>query len=244
MSDFGEELTLSIKEPLLQHRELVRAKEIKKPQEIPKPKLDLWLSFARELCNTQGYMCLAFTELGKMTREQLGFSEELPPRVIFYRTEMESGGELVINPKSETSFENNQIIPIFENCGSIENKKLMYIFKRPGTRSLRGYFFDGNKTEKKVLLLDGPYVQYTDLSLHETDHVDGNTALKHPESLCDIRSTADWQLIMQWYSKFSEAEIREMIEEASPDGLLVYDKQNKIFCLVNAAGQFIRQYTP
>lgn len=241
MSYSKETLHKLSSEPLLQHGQLVAAEEIKKPFAIPTGTLATWLSFTQEACNTQGFLCLAFTELASHIREALGFSKDLLPRVIYYRTEMSEKGILVINPKISTNLngKENPDIPIFEACGSIDNGRLWYFINRPAHRRMEGLIYNGDKLKKKTIVPNDPY---NDLSLHEVDHLDGKTALSRPTDFCDIRNIEDWASIKKWYESYSEEELRRIIGEASPDGLLVFDQQEQKFALVNPHGEFLRWY--
>lgn len=237
MSEFNQEISNFVKEPLLQHGQLVPAKEIEEPFDISKNKLDLWLSFARDLCDTQGFQCLAFTELSDPIRNKLGFSKNLSPRVIFYRTKMEERGQLVINPKVEVA-KNGFSAPVIEFCGSIGHGKFCYFIKRPIYLTLKGIFYDGNKLQSSSFT---PFNGYCDLSLHEIDHLDGKTAINDPTNFCDIRSAEDWESILDF---FSEEGLEDFIKQVSPDGVLVYNKKKDIYEIVGVNGEYICQYFP
>jgi hypothetical protein len=241
-SEMGKELLGCINEPLLQHGEMERAKVIKNPESIPDDLLNLWLGFATQLCNHQQYKCLAFTQLNENIRQKLGFSDRLPPRAIYYRTDMTETGLLIVNPEISTdNFIDNTKLPVFEGCGSISHGEIYYFINRPYNYTLGGYIFNGTEREEYTVPAGDPY---TDLSIHEVQHLNAKTAFSYPELIYDIRKWEDWKSISDVYvsKRFSEEQLRQFINDTSPNGLLVYGKKEKQFIIVNANGKFICEY--
>ena len=234
-----EPLTQLTNEPLLQHGELRAARPIAHPEKLSVASLHSWLSFAQSVCDTQGFQCLAFTELPKTTQEVLGFFATLPPRVIYYRTDVSQKGQLIINPIIDTDFPDNPSIPMFEACGSIEHGKLWHFIERPASKTIKGWFYNGKSYREQIIEPTDPYV---DLSIHETDHLDGKTALNFPHIICDLQSRKAWALIRKWYGNYSPKEMRAMITDACPNGILSFNRANQKFVLVTAEGKFLREY--
>ena len=240
----GEGLSLELQkftgESLLQHGKLPIAAEMENPLAVDKRILQTCLIFAREVCVKQGLKALAFTELQSYIREMLGFSDQLPPRVIYYRPElMQEMDVLVLNPKIELNYLYNPLLPVQEGCGSIENGRLYYFIREPKFRELSGYFFNGDTVSHRSIFSENPY---RDSSLHELRHLDGKTARDRPEFICDIRATKDWSEILKTYSNYSEEELRNILRKHCSMGLLTYDSRQKKLVLVDADGQLIGDY--
>lgn len=235
---YKEFLRVLASEPLLQHGDLKKANNIDSPEKISLPLLNSWLTFAQDTCNMQGFQCLAFTELPETTREILGFSKKLPPRVIYHRSSMSNKGQFIINPTINTNFPKNPLIPIFEGCGSIKHGKLWYYIKRPGVLTVRGWFYDGISYYKDMIKSADPYI---DLTIHETDHLDGKTAIDFPNLFCDLQSEKTWSLIRKWYP-YTPEEMSSIIDETSPDGLLSYNRKRQKFVIVDSQGKYLRDY--
>lgn len=216
--------------PILQEGSIPVAHEIKGPLTLGKAKLDLWLDFSREVVGMQGFQSVAFTQFAPMVREYLGFSEYLQPRVMFYRTDMESDGQLIINPKVSLPKLGNRMVAVLERCGSILHGQVSYIINRPYLKKLEGFFYDGQVLKRSSLFSDFPYDEY---SIHEIDHLDGKTAKDRPTDFFDIRKKKHVEQVYKSYSQYTKSEVNEMIRNASPEGMLVYNKSKKMFEIIS-----------
>ena len=229
------ELEIHLKEPLLQHGQLPSAPEINDPLNIPDNLLQSWLSYAKQRCDMNGYLCLAFTELSEEERFKLGFSKDLPPRVIYYRRsdQILETGALIINPLARENLEFGYNRPMIEGCGSIAYGQLGYFIKRPTVSSTTGYYYDGSSYSFKTFGSSGID---SGNSIHEITHLNGETAMDHPKELFDIRDANDWNKILEIVKPVENKEerFREVLKRAFPNGFLVYNRERKKFEVVDA----------
>ncbi len=223
-----------VRERLLQAEDLRRVPEIANPQEISAKQLDLWLDFAREVCSTHGFLALAFTELKPEARDFLGFSENLPPRVIFYREKVEEDGVLIINPQAEIPVFGNPKIPQLEGCGSMDFGKSLYFIKRPEVSVIRGFFYDEYGLKQGFY---EPKSIYDDRSIHEIDHLNGHTALDFPKDFMDIRQKGDWEQVLKAYSNLTDDFLRNYLLRPE-GGIVIYDRREKKYLHITAADIF------
>lgn len=210
--------------PLLQHGELPVAKEIADPLAIAPEKLEMWLNFSRELCNKQSFICLALTQLKPEVKNFLGFSDELPPRVMFIRDHMKKSGMLVVNPEIGIAL-GTRHAPFLEGCGSIQNAKVVYFIRRPVDVTVYGYFYNGLKLRKGEYIPENLAINF---SIHEIDHLNGKTALNRSRDILDPRNKNTWKYIRGFYDNYDEEEFKRLVMEGV-DGVLVYNKWKRRF---------------
>lgn len=226
--------------PLLQAGELHKANQIGKPEQIPAPSLELWHTVARGICNTQGFQAVAFTEFPPDLQRVLGFSDGLPPHVIYYRSAMSENGVLLINTSIRKA--DARLITRLEGCGSIEHGKTWFFRLRPIRTELNAWLYEPGRNLSKQIIQE--FNPHTALGAHELEHLRGETAIDHPNEIIDIRDPDDWTDILATFTNYTEDTICATIHRLSPDGLLVFDHQSNQFIILDEFGRYLRPLGP
>lgn len=236
------EVRTLVREQLLQHNELQPASEIGRPLNIPLELLQYWHTAAREICRNKEFCALAFTQLSEKVRQSLGFSDTLPPRVIFLTRYQNDNGILIVNPRIEIA-EDTRYIPKLEGCGSIAHSRLHYFIERPISKTVYGFIFDGVRSSFASYK---PEMTTYDASVHEEAHLNGKTALNYPSDIIDFRNPQQLLRVINHTKRMLLYEtadpirdFRRMLQRISPEGYLVFDKPTNRFIRVGAYGEFL-----
>lgn len=212
---------LAIKPQLSPHR-LQAVLEIPNPRLIPRHKLDLWLEYSRKFAKNYGNCPeLEFNGINPDILKILGFTPNLPSRVLYLQTQNFPDGHLVINPRFTPTTDSPFTTFDIETCSHIGHAQYPYIYEHPLANSVYYHYYDGKQQIKPVQekLMDkvGSYYQ------HGWEHLNGWTKLNRHlrASLVDLRNADQQKTFTNNYLQHYFDDIRS--------GILTFDATTQRF---------------
>lgn len=194
--------------PLVQHRELTKARSVFTPEMIGSQDLEQWREAALAVYQKNHFHAVAFNQLDPKTLAELGF--EYQPQVIYIMQqpfpEIDSLSDtLVVNPHvtrlGSLQLDWNMSL---ESCGSVTDKDgtspLMFVM-RPKKVKVEAYIWHSGQAGlvKKQFQLVGDAASIMD---HEEHHLSGHTALSYlPIRLLDFTDPAVWENIKRHFGE-------------------------------------------
>lgn len=186
---------------LKQYQDLQPAREILDADLQDRRILSGLFHMGQAICFTRGFDALAFTQITKQTFEHFGFSRYFTNAI--YMGHEHTGqfhDSLILNPQIEVK-PGTPYMAVVESCGSIDDCQTSMVIKRPQSVVLSGIVF--HPRTGSIAVKNVP-VEWLSAALldHENVHLEGNSALAYPETICDIATFRNnWDPLNSLYAR-------------------------------------------
>jgi hypothetical protein len=143
---------------------------------------------------------------------------------------MQDKGYLLLNSSEPEA--SPMKFPLLEGCGSMFYGNYGYFRMRPTHISLKAYLWKPHNLISLCTIVEKDF--YRANLPHEREHINGNTGFDYSDTFLDVRDPDDWSIIVDTYSmQYTADELPQVIHDASPKGLITFDKLTSQFIVVN-----------